>query len=100
VGVAVTDRLTVTVADDGPGLSPAGRAAAFEVGARRSGSPGEGLGLAISRDLARRHGGDLVAVDAAVGTCFALTLPARPVTPSIALPRPRAAAGSVLGAGR
>jgi signal transduction histidine kinase len=100
VGVAVTDRLTVTVADDGPGLSSAGRAAAFEAGARRSGSPGEGLGLAISRDLARRHGGDLVAVDAAVGTCFVLTLPVQLATRPVALPRPRAAADPVLRAGR
>jgi signal transduction histidine kinase len=100
VDVEVTDRLTVVVADDGPGLSPAGRGAAFEVGARRSGSPGEGLGLAISRDLARRHGGDLVAVDVPVGTCFVLTLPVQPATPPVALPRPRVATDTLMGAGR
>jgi signal transduction histidine kinase len=100
VGVEVSDRLTVTVADDGPGLSPAGRGTAFEAGARRSGSTGEGLGLAISRDLARRHGGDLVAGDVEVGACFVLTLPVQPATRSVALPRPRAAADSVLGAAR
>jgi signal transduction histidine kinase len=100
VDVAVTDRLTVTVADDGPGLSPAGRATAFEAGARRSGSLGEGLGLAISRDLARRHGGELAAVDTAVGTCFVLTLPVQPATRWVALPRPRAAVAAVLGAAR
>jgi signal transduction histidine kinase len=90
VSVEVADRLTVTVADDGPGLSPAGRAAAFEAGARRSGSRGEGLGLAIARDLARRNGGDLVADDTSVGARFVLTLPVRLTptsSPSVALPQ-------------
>jgi signal transduction histidine kinase len=73
--VEIGDRLTVIVSDDGPGLLPAHRAAAFEAGVRRSHSPGEGLGLAISRDLARRHGGDLVAEEAPVGARFVLTLP-------------------------
>jgi signal transduction histidine kinase len=98
VTVEVTDHLQVTVADDGPGLSPAGRAAAFEAGARRSGSPGEGLGLAISRDLARRQGGDLVAAATASGSCFLLTLPLDAVPLSDrAVPRPR---GAVLEASR
>jgi signal transduction histidine kinase len=96
----VGDRLTVTVADDGPGLSPAGRAAAFEAGARRAGSPGEGLGLAISRDLARRHGGELVAVDSAVGTCIVLTLPIGRAPRPVAVPRPRTAAMTTVGAAR
>jgi signal transduction histidine kinase len=94
VTVGVTDRLTVTVADDGPGLPAARRAAAFEAGARRPGSPGEGLGLAISRDLARRHGGDLVAADSRVGACFVLTLPVHvpAVVPGVVqIPRPRIA---------
>ncbi|MGY1707633.1 sensor histidine kinase [Geodermatophilus sp. SYSU D00697] len=93
VGVDVTDRLTVTVADNGPGLPPARRAAAFEAGTRRPGSPGEGIGLAISRDLARRHGGDLVIEDAYVGTAFRLTLPVHRTTgrpPSGASPAPAA----------
>ncbi|MGY1616822.1 sensor histidine kinase [Geodermatophilus sp. SYSU D00691] len=87
LSVDVDDRLTVTVADDGPGLPPARRAAVFEAGARRSGSPGEGLGLAISRDLARRHGGDLVAQDVATGTRFVLTLPATPAPAGLPTPR-------------
>jgi len=42
-------------------------------------APGVGLGLALSRQLARRMGGDLTA-DTAVngGACFELTLPAQP----------------------
>ncbi|MGY1772052.1 sensor histidine kinase [Blastococcus sp. SYSU D00813] len=94
VTVEVGDALSVIVADDGPGLGAGRRAAAFEAGERGTSSPGEGLGLAISRDLARRHGGELVAVDAAVGCRFVLTLPLRPapaVPPVVptALPRPR-----------
>ncbi|MGK5169458.1 sensor histidine kinase [Geodermatophilus sp. CPCC 205761] len=85
VSVDVGDHLTVTVADNGPGLPAARRAAAFEAGARRSGSPGEGLGLAISRDLARRHGGDLVAEDATVGTRFVLRLPLHSPAPTAAV---------------
>jgi signal transduction histidine kinase len=103
VSAEVTDRLTVTVADDGRGLSAAGRAAAFEAGARRSASPGEGLGLAISRDLARRHGGDLVAADTSKGACFVLTLPVQPplpAPPSVAVPRPRTAARTAVGGAR
>ncbi|WP_029431787.1 sensor histidine kinase KdpD [Blastococcus sp. URHD0036] len=90
VTVEVGDVLTVTVADDGPGLPATRRAAAFEAGERGTASPGEGLGLAISRDLARRHGGDLVAADASVGCRFVLTLPLAPapVEPP-PLPRPR-----------
>lgn len=87
--MTVTDRLTVSVSDDGPGLSAAGRATAFEAGVRRSGSPGEGLGLAISRDLARRHGGDLVAAETTAGTCFVLTLPAVPASAPPVVPHPR-----------
>ncbi|MGY1744888.1 sensor histidine kinase [Blastococcus sp. SYSU D00695] len=97
--VEVGEQLTVTVADDGPGLPAGRRAAAFEAGERGTASPGEGLGLAISRDLARRHGGDLVAADAARGCRFVLTLPVTRATgtaamavPTAAVPRPRAAA--------
>ncbi|MGY1609343.1 sensor histidine kinase [Geodermatophilus sp. SYSU D00700] len=94
VSVEVTDRLMVTVADDGPGLPAGPRDTVFEAGARRPDSPGEGLGLAISRDLARRHGGDLTTADSPVGCCFVLTLPVRApaqAARSAAVPRPRSA---------
>ncbi|SCX57198.1 Signal transduction histidine kinase [Klenkia marina] len=75
VDVRVADGLTITVGDDGPGLTDLQRLGVFEAGARRDGSPGEGIGLAVSRDLARRHGGDLVARPSTTGAVFRLTLP-------------------------
>jgi signal transduction histidine kinase len=41
----------------------------------RSGPKGSGLGLALVKQITRRHGGD-VAYDSERGSCFAVTLPA------------------------
>jgi two-component system sensor histidine kinase MprB len=54
---------TITVADRGPGIAAEDRARVFDrfyrtVDAR--GAPGSGLGLAIVRDVAERHGGEVV----------------------------------------
>ncbi|GAB3202995.1 hypothetical protein GCM10027261_43210 [Geodermatophilus arenarius] len=86
--------LRVVVDDDGPGLDAAQRAGVFEAGTRRAGSPGEGLGLTISRDLARRHGGDLVLADGPAGARFEVTLPATslPVPVARLVPAPRSGA--------
>ncbi len=68
----------VTVADQGPGLSEEQQAAIFEKFERlgRSGDGGSGLGLYISRRLARAMDGDLT-VDSAPGqgARFTLSLP-------------------------
>lgn len=55
----------VTVEDDGPGLAEADFDAAFRPfhrldESRNQDRPGVGLGLAIARDVARSHGGDIV----------------------------------------
>jgi signal transduction histidine kinase len=64
----------VRVADNGPGVSHAVRPRLFEPFV--TGKPsGVGLGLALSRTIARAHGGDLVLVDSPRGAAFALTLP-------------------------
>ncbi len=72
------NRAAVTVADEGAGLSPQQQAKVFDKFERlgRSGDGGSGLGLYISRRLARAMGGDLT-VDGAPGegARFTLELP-------------------------
>ena len=79
---AAGDRVTVRIRDTGPGIPADKLTAIFEPFvqiARSAGAPNEGvgLGLAISRDLARAMGGDLVAESVmGQGSTFTLTLPA------------------------
>jgi signal transduction histidine kinase len=50
----------IAVTDDGPGIPEEQRAMAFDAGNRLDErTPGHGLGLAIARDMARQHGGDI-----------------------------------------
>ena len=76
IAFAVTpDWLTVSVADNGPGLPPRAREhlfVAFEGSARAGGT---GLGLAIARELTEAHGGRLNFVDQPLGTRFDVVLP-------------------------
>ena len=69
----------IRLADDGPGLPERAQANLFQpfrASARRGGA---GLGLAISRELAQAHGGDLVLVETGpAGTVFDLRLPGAP----------------------
>jgi signal transduction histidine kinase len=73
--------LELRVADDGPGIPADERERVFERftrldDARTAGSGGAGLGLAIARDIAERHGGTLrLDLDGSTGACFVLTLP-------------------------
>lgn len=71
------DRIVLSVADQGEGISEAIRPRLFQPGATgRNG--GSGLGLAISRLLARQIGGDLELVaTGAHGTIFRVTAPLR-----------------------
>jgi CheY-like chemotaxis protein len=63
----------ITVSDQGAGV-PASRAESiFRGDSRRPG--GSGIGLAHSRKVARRRGGDLALVPSSVGAQFALTWP-------------------------
>lgn len=64
--------LTITVDDDGPGITEGDRELAFKAFhrldlARNQDQPGSGLGLAIARDIARSHGGDLYLEDSPLG---------------------------------
>lgn len=69
------DTVTVSVADDGPGIPAADVETVFERGERRDESHGQGLGLHLVDRFVTAFGGD-VAVEAndPVGTVFAVTL--------------------------
>ncbi len=74
-------RIEIRVDDDGPGIPPELREEAFKPfsrldPARNANRTGVGLGLAIARDAARAHGGDVRLEDSALGGLTAvLSLP-------------------------
>jgi len=70
------DQAFVEVADDGPGLAPGARANLFNPFTTTKGTAGAGLGLAVSRRLARSMRGDLLYLPTARGTRWRLSLPA------------------------
>ena len=75
----IADQLSVSVADNGPGL-PAGREEAvfqkFTRGERESATPGVGLGLTICRAIVESHQGKIVATHRPGGGArFTFTLP-------------------------
>jgi signal transduction histidine kinase len=77
-GRAAGDRVRIRVADDGPGIDATVRARLFDpfVSGRARGA---GLGLAIARRIAERHGGALELADGGPpGAAFQLTLPLAP----------------------
>jgi signal transduction histidine kinase len=70
-------RLMIDVADQGRGIPAAMQEQVFEPFFRgTTETPGVGLGLSISRAVARQMGGDLVIVPVAQGATFRLTVPA------------------------
>ncbi|HZG42240.1 MAG TPA: HAMP domain-containing sensor histidine kinase, partial [Longimicrobium sp.] len=85
--------LELRVADTGRGIAPGDLDRVFAEYEQVAGSDGTGLGLPISRKLARLLGGDLtVESDLGVGSTFVLRIPAPPPR---ALPSPTAAARPV-----
>ncbi len=81
--------ITIDVSDDGPGIPSNERHRLFERfqrGASAGKTRGVGLGLALSRDLARAMGGDLVVVEDPSRTIFRLTLPPVPPPPPAVVP--------------
>ena len=70
-------RITLRLADNGPGLPPRALTNLFQPFAGSGRPGGTGLGLAISRELALANGGDLVLAHTGPdGAVFDLTLPA------------------------
>ncbi|WP_296596404.1 HAMP domain-containing sensor histidine kinase [Phenylobacterium sp.] len=75
----------IRISDDGPGVPPRIRERLFQPFAGSGRPDSTGLGLAIARELAQGHGGDLsLSVTGEQGTVFELRLPGAPP------PRPRA----------
>ncbi len=77
-GRRVGSVVEIAVSDTGPGIPEARRDrlfAAFQGSARRGGT---GLGLPISEELVRAHGGELRLVDGAGGATFLIVIPDRP----------------------
>jgi signal transduction histidine kinase len=72
-----SDMVTITIADDGPGLPPEAMDVVFRIGERLDERvPGSGLGLPIVRDLAQLYGGSIRLERARSGGLKAiLTLP-------------------------
>jgi two-component system OmpR family sensor kinase len=72
----------IAVEDSGPGVASDERARIFERfyrgEAARAASSGFGLGLALGREIARAHGGELALAPSAEGARFVLSLPAAP----------------------
>jgi signal transduction histidine kinase len=71
-----SDRLGLTVADDGPGVAEEVRAHMFEPFVTARGG-GTGLGLAIVREIAEAHGGAVRLVPSASGAVFEMEVPWR-----------------------
>jgi two-component system, NtrC family, sensor kinase len=79
---AEEDRVHVIVEDDGPGIPPETLARLFTPFFTTK-EQGTGIGLHISRGIARAHGGELSCVsEVGVGTRFLADLPALAADPS------------------
>jgi two-component system, OmpR family, sensor kinase len=90
-GLRVADRVVLTTApgpgsglvtlhvrDDGPGVDPSLVDRLFQPGTTDREGTGSGLGLSLSRRVARSTGGDVALLDGeGAGTTFVITLPGR-----------------------
>jgi len=89
------------VVDEGPGVPAALRERVFDPFFTTKGEGGgTGLGLAVSRGIAREHGGELALEDAVAGASFRLTLPLGDAARRDAAPQPPAQADAAAPAAR
>jgi hypothetical protein len=75
------DRIVLSVADSGPGITPSDRGRVLERFVRLEQSrsePGSGLGLSLAAAIARLHGGELTLEDNHPGLIGAILLPRVP----------------------
>jgi signal transduction histidine kinase len=84
---ATADGARIRVEDDGPGVPEAERERIFEpfyrpAGMREGTDRGVGLGLALVREIARRHGGDARYEPLARGSRFEVTVGSAPAEPA------------------
>jgi signal transduction histidine kinase len=75
-------RVRVTVADNGKGITPSALAHIFEPFFTTKGSHGTGLGLWVSKQIIKKHGGSIrvrsSSSGARRGTVFSVVLPVEP----------------------
>jgi signal transduction histidine kinase len=69
------DAVQITIRDNGPGLPPRARANLFQAFQGSSRAGGIGLGLAISAELTRVHGGEIWLDETGPGATFHLRIP-------------------------
>jgi two-component system sensor histidine kinase KdpD len=73
--------VVISVADQGPGISPERRAEVFGLLARRDDDTGAGLGLSIAKTFVEAHGGRIWVEDATGGgALFCFTVPAAEIS--------------------
>ena len=73
--VAAPGTVTVTVADDGDGMTPELMRDPAHAGRPRKRGAGAGLGLSIAKGIVAAHGGTMELDQAPRGTCFRINLP-------------------------
>jgi signal transduction histidine kinase len=78
-GKSSDEWLEISVSDTGPGVSAEQRAIIFEAFfTTRGPNEGTGLGLSVSREIVRRHGGELLLAPSQRGAKFVVRLPLNP----------------------
>jgi signal transduction histidine kinase len=89
------DLAIVRVSDNGPGIPANMRENLFKAFQSGSKSDGNGLGLVISAELVRAHGGDIALDDTASGAAFVLRLPAAARNGALGSPDMQGAGGKL-----
>ncbi|HEY6248857.1 MAG TPA: PAS domain S-box protein [Candidatus Angelobacter sp.] len=69
----------ITVADSGTGINPADRHKIFEPFYTTKKDTGTGLGLWLSKDIVKKHGGSISVRSKSTGTVFSVFIPAKSV---------------------